>query len=81
MELSMLTQLTRAGKPVLVNTENLAWAVPNEKGGARLIFNATPYILEEQGKSQPVFLDMDVDQSLDELSSAGRSRATSGVGA
>jgi hypothetical protein len=74
----MLTELTRAGKPVLVNTENIAWVVPNEKGGARVVFNATPYQSEEQGKLRPIFLDMDVDQSLDEISSMDDGKTPAG---
>jgi hypothetical protein len=72
----MMNEFTRSGKPVLVNLENVAWAVPNESGGTRLVFNATPYLLEKDDKEQPVFMDMDVDQSIDQIGSermAGRS--------
>jgi hypothetical protein len=72
----MMNEFTRSGKPVLVNLENVAWAVPNESGGTRIVFNATPYLLEKDGKEQPVFMDMDVDQSIDQIGSermAGRS--------
>lgn len=64
----MLKQMTRAGKPVLINTDNVAWVVPNPNGGTRVVFNATPYLLEgKTDKPQPVFMDLDVDQGIDDF--------------
>jgi hypothetical protein len=72
--MTMLKTVTRSGKPVLINTDNVAWVVPNENGGTRVVFNATPYILEGDEQPQPIFMDLDVDQSIDEIA-AGASSA------
>jgi hypothetical protein len=63
----VLKQVTRDGKPVLINTDNIAWVAPNQNGGARIVFNATPYMLDSDETPRPVFMDIDVDQNLDEI--------------
>jgi len=70
----MMKELTRDGKPILVNMENVAWAVPGPTGGAHIVFNATPYLLDSDSGEKPVFIDMDVDQTLEELSGAGTTK-------
>ena len=70
----MFRELTRAGKPVLVNMDNVAWVVPSPGGGARIVFNATPYLLKSDNGEKPTFIDMDVDQPIDELHGPGAVR-------
>jgi hypothetical protein len=78
----MLKQVTRDGKPVLINTDNIAWVAPNQNGGARVVFNSTPYMLDldDDQEARPVFMDLDIDQGLDEIAAGeqGRLAATNG---
>jgi hypothetical protein len=68
----MLKGVTRDGNPVLVDMENVAWALPNTTGGTRIVFNATPYILatDNEPAPTPLFIDLHLDQTSEGLTAA-----------